>query len=159
MMPTFRMTWNGLVFAAALLVPVVPLLSAPEGQATFRSGTTTVRVDVIVRDRTGQVVRGLTAADFIVTEDGKPQQVSSFDFEEIATERLPALTDTPEVLGLEQLQTAAQRSTVSTVVAPTAGAPAPVASSAPEDLPGRRLIVLLFDTSSMQPEEVDRAVK
>ena len=40
-------------------------------------------MDVVVRDKSGAVVRGLTAADFEVTEDGKPQEIRSFSFEEI----------------------------------------------------------------------------
>src|SRR5262249_25667521 len=46
-----------------------------------------------------------------------------------------------------------------------AGGAAPAAATATENAPkkaddvSRRMIVLLFDTSSMQPEEVDRAVK
>ena len=74
---------------------------------TFRTVTTLVRVDVVVRDRSGQIVRGLQAADFVVTEDGKAQQITSFNFEEIATELLPGMAASASVLGLEQLQTAA----------------------------------------------------
>jgi VWFA-related protein len=126
----------------------------------FRSAADLVRVDVVVRDKNGNVVKGLTAADFVVLEDGKPQQITSFNFEEIATEALPAMTPAPSVFGLEQLQSAAARRTV--VVAPTTPANTPQPEQpavAMQDLPGRRMIVLLFDTSSMQPEEVDRAVK
>ena len=41
-----------------------------------------VVVDVVVRDRSGAIVRGLTAGDFEVREDNRPQQIRSFDFEE-----------------------------------------------------------------------------
>jgi VWFA-related protein len=147
----------------AIVAPVAPLVSAPDQQVSFRANTTLVRVDVVVRDKDGQPIRGLKSSDFIVTEDGKAQEVTSFDFEEIATERLPQMANAATVLSLEQLQSAAQRSAASTVVAPRSGAPgaapAPITPAAPEDLPGRRLIVLLFDTSSMQAEEVDRAIK
>src|SRR3990170_3631636 len=56
----------------------------PQKPPVFRGTTQVVSVDVIVRDRSGAVVRGLTAADFEVTEDGKPQAISSFTFEEIS---------------------------------------------------------------------------
>jgi len=141
-----------------MLVSVAPLAQQPAQRppAVFRGGTNLVRVDVVVRDKDGNVVRGLKAEDFVVTEDGKPQSVSSFDFEEISTVARPEDAPAPAVLSLEQLQSAAQRSAMTV----TTATPSPAAANvAPEDLPGRRLIVLLFDTSSMQPEEIDRAVK
>ena len=49
----------------------------------FRSGTELVLVNVVVRDRTGAVVRGLTENDFSITEDDRPQTIASFDFEDL----------------------------------------------------------------------------
>ena len=73
--------------AAVLLASFAPDSSAPAqagqaaapqlSQAPFRAATTTVEVDVIVRDRNGRFVTGLTPADFEVTEDGAPQRVHS----------------------------------------------------------------------------------
>jgi VWFA-related protein len=73
--------------AAVLLASFAPGSSAPAqagqaaapqpSQAPFRAATTTVEVDVIVRDRNGRFVTGLTPADFEVTEDGAPQRVHS----------------------------------------------------------------------------------
>jgi VWFA-related protein len=160
------------VFTLIAIFTVHPFGQAQTQKPTvFRSSTDLVRVDVVVRDRDGNVVRGLKAADFVVLEEGKAQTVTSFDFEEIATDPLPALTPT-SVLTLEQLQSAAAARTVTIAPPPgAAGAAAgatPPAAAAPapadpkanrEDLSGRRMIVLLFDTSSMQPEEVDRAVR
>jgi VWFA-related protein len=40
--------------------------------------TTLVAQDILVTDRQGRPVRGLTANDFVITEDGKPQQVGHF---------------------------------------------------------------------------------
>lgn len=40
--------------------------------------TTLVAQDVLVTDKQGRPVRGLTANDFVITEDGKPQQVGHF---------------------------------------------------------------------------------
>jgi sulfur transfer protein SufE len=55
----------------------------------FKTGRDAVSVDVIVRDRDGNIVRGLTAADFEIREDGRPQDILSFSFEEIAEAPLP----------------------------------------------------------------------
>jgi hypothetical protein len=46
---------------------------------TFRSGVDVVRLDVSVLDRDRMPIRGLTAADFTVLEDGKPQPIVGFD--------------------------------------------------------------------------------
>jgi len=72
----------------------------------FRTSTNLVRVDVVVRDKNGNVVKGLKDADFLVFEDNKAQQITSFDFEEIATDALPSMQPAPVVLGLSQLQNA-----------------------------------------------------
>src|ERR1035437_4506080 len=49
----------------------------------FRAETELVLVNVVVRDKNGDVVRNLTKDDFAVVEDDKPQSISSFDFEEL----------------------------------------------------------------------------
>jgi VWFA-related protein len=102
-----------------------------------------VVVDVVVRDRTGAIVRGLTANDFEVREDNRTQAVQSFDFEEVTT-TAPTTPAPPPLLSAAADAAAAS---------PTA----PAAAPRREDLAGRRLIVLLFDLSSMQPDELDRA--
>ena len=58
----------------------------------FRSAREVITVDVIVRDKSGNVVRGLSANDFEIREDGQPQQILNFSFEEIrdkAPARMP----------------------------------------------------------------------
>ena len=66
----------GLRGAAQQLEPQQP-------RTVFRANTALVSVDVVVRDASGAVVRGLTMADFDVQEDGKSQQIRSFAFEEV----------------------------------------------------------------------------
>ena len=68
---------------AVLMVMVIPGGSAHQEQAPPRAGTVVqgvraILVDVVVRDRKGQPVRDLTAADFEVLEDGVTQKVGSF---------------------------------------------------------------------------------
>jgi VWFA-related protein len=130
------------------------LTEAPRAQQVatpvFRSDVDLVVVDVVVRDRSGAVVRDLTASDFEVREDNRAQQVVSFNVEEVTTTASPppAAPILPTGLRAESAQ-AGQAAT-----APPATPAEPVRR---QDLAGRRLIVLLFDLSSMQPEELDRA--
>ncbi len=69
-------------FAVAALAGVVASAQTPAvpagGQPTFRGGVTMVTTDVIPRDAAGRFVSDLTKDDFIVNEDGAPQQVTSF---------------------------------------------------------------------------------
>lgn len=51
---------------------------APANQPTFRAGINFVRVDVIVSDKKGAPIADLTAKDFEVVEDGKPQTIEQF---------------------------------------------------------------------------------
>lgn len=127
-------------------------------RSVFRSGAVLVSVDVIVRDKSGNIVRGLTADDFEIREDGQPQRVSTFSFQEI-TERPAADFKAVELLsGVEEKVIEDARRAAP--VAPAAAAPPPEAAKplSSEATAGRRLIVLLFDVSSMQPEDVQRAV-
>jgi VWFA-related protein len=50
-----------------------------EQRPVFRGGANFVNVDVYPR-RDGRLVEGLTAADFQVFEDGKPQKIENFEF-------------------------------------------------------------------------------
>lgn len=54
----------------------------------FRSNVDLVRVDVVVVDRDGRHVRGLTRADFTLLDRSRPQEIATFD--EIAATRAPA---------------------------------------------------------------------
>ena len=59
----------------------------PGGDPVFKSSVRRVVLDVVATDSLGRAVSGLAAADFSIVEDGKPQQVRSFDvhdFEPVA---------------------------------------------------------------------------
>lgn len=72
--------------------PLVLLLaSLAAQQPTFKSSTSLVEVDIIARDKDGRFVSGLTADDFEILEDGKPQAIEHFY---LVTER-PAVTVEP----------------------------------------------------------------
>ena len=136
---------------AWLLLPAA--LAAQQPAATFSSSVNLVVVDVVVRDRAGAIVRGLTADDFEVLENGKLQKVNTFDVEEIAV-RPAALTSLPPAtLTAGRL---ASGVTQSRSVAAATPVPDPARKA---DLAGRRLLVLFFDTASMQPDDVERAIR
>ncbi|MGH9240323.1 MAG: VWA domain-containing protein [Vicinamibacterales bacterium] len=48
------------------------------GQTVYRSGVDLVYVTATVVDRDGRFVAGLTADDFVVSEEGRPQKIVSF---------------------------------------------------------------------------------
>ena len=67
-----------------LLLAVLPMVLAaataqnPQDPSAFKASTTAVVVDVVVHDKQHRPVRGLSADDFEVWEDGKRQQITSF---------------------------------------------------------------------------------
>lgn len=55
------------------------VLSGPASSAqVFRAGSDAVQLPVVVLRKTGQNVSGLAAEDFVVLENGRPQQIVSF---------------------------------------------------------------------------------
>ena len=56
-----------------------PAQAKTESIPTFRTTVRRVVVDVVVRDSANRPVHGLKASDFIVAENGQPQNILSFD--------------------------------------------------------------------------------
>src|ERR1700720_3888505 len=54
------------------------------GTFTMKMQSEIVLTNVVVRDKkTGDVVKGLKASDFTILENGKPQQIASFDYQNV----------------------------------------------------------------------------
>jgi VWFA-related protein len=98
----------------------------PSPGPTFEAGVELVTVDAVVLDRRGEPVRGLTADEFEVEEDGRPQRIASF--EAVA---LPESGAVPSP----------SRSRVSTNTPPTG----------PQR---RRTFVIVFDNVHLAPERI-----
>lgn len=87
--------WRSLSFAfltTAVLAGGMAVRVLGEGQQTptFRAGIDIVDVDVSVLDRHRLPVRGLTAADFTVFEDGKPRPVVAFSAVDLPSREAPS---------------------------------------------------------------------
>lgn len=82
--------------AASADTPETTAQNQSESGTTFRVGTREVEVDVVVTDSRGHPVRGLSAADFTVQEDGHPQNLKYFrEFATTAKTTESAQTPTP----------------------------------------------------------------
>lgn len=96
---------RSLAFAVAVLLAVPPAYAqvSPYGETIEVS---IVNVDVVVTDKNGNRVRGLTKDDFEIREDGKAQPITNFA--EYAPERTaPAGTVTVEAAAARQAEPAA----------------------------------------------------
>jgi VWFA-related protein len=138
--------------ALALLLPVVQpafpqnstsaVTSTPQGGYVLKENAELVLTNVVARDaKTGEIVKGLKQSDFKVFENGREQRISTFDFESV------------------DMAVPLNETTVSGLAAglPTKG-PKAVVVAKPEDLRNHRLIVMFFDLTSMQPEDLERSV-
>jgi VWFA-related protein len=110
----YRAAFAFLVVTAAVLFPVVGLnqskpssTQAPPQDDVIRVNTELVQTDVTVFDKKGRFVDGLTASDFELVIDGKPQDISFF--ERVAfynTERGrdvdPSIADNPAAVSARQ---------------------------------------------------------
>jgi VWFA-related protein len=122
--------------------PVMAQQAPPTSTFTLRVESNIVLTNVVVRDKkTGAVIKGLTPADFTVLENGKPQKIASFDFQNV-----------DEAVSLHEKATVSGTASVADLVNRNFAAN-------PALLKDHRLIVMFFDLSSMQPEDVDRAVE
>jgi VWFA-related protein len=127
----------------------------PQDTPTFRTSTQLVVHTVTVKDKGGRVIEGLTAKDFVVTEDNMPVDIAFVEFQRLVGEPAPgAAAD----------------------AAPPAAAPAtPPAPLPSSDVPGvvqagiappasgdikyrnRRLLIFYFDNTATFPPDQMRA--
>jgi VWFA-related protein len=115
--------------------------SSNSGDYRIRVTSDLVLTNVVVRDKQGNLVRGLSQQDFSILEDGKPQRITSFDFENVDA-LVTAGTSGPTVSG-------------------TAGPLKIIGANQPvnkQELKNHRLIILFFDFSGMEEDDINRAV-
>ena len=121
-------------------VRIPPPPSEPTSANVLQSTSEVVRIDIQVTDKNGKTIKGLKPDQFTITDDGKPQKISNFSFEDI-----------------EAIQTAENsddsRPIVVSVDTPRGTNPEAVSTQTRD----RRMMVLYFDLSSMEPDDMLRA--
>ena len=61
-----------------------PVSNTPQGGFTLKTNAELVLTNVVARDaKTGELVKGLRQSDFKILENGKEQQIDTFDFESV----------------------------------------------------------------------------
>ena len=113
---------------------------------TISVNTTLVIETVVVKDRNGDSVDGLTANDFNVTENGVPQSIKFFEHEQLAQ---PSVTVSSTQLNPEQVKIYDKLSRVK-ITPETDGN---------TRYKNHRLLCFYFDMTSMPPPDQLRALK
>ncbi len=136
----------------ALLAAPVPAQQIGGNKQSGASDTYTVSVKsqlvvetVVVKDKQGKFVQGLTAKDFALTEDGAPQSIRFCEHQDLADEAqpLPVSNSDSEEIKLYKKLTRTQ-----------------IATEKQDDTRyrNRRLLALYFDMSAMRPADQLRAL-
>src|SRR5712675_1155047 len=100
-----------------------------------------VLVNVVVHDKKGNLITDLKKEDFTLLEDGKRQAISTFDFENV-----------------DELKTAGAAEATVSGAAPDGALLRSNEQPASLNARDRRLMLLFFDFSGMQPEDIERSV-
>src|ERR1700723_1438713 len=115
--------------------------AAHQSSAVLRSSSELVRIDVEVTDKSGKPVKGLTQDKFTVTDDGKPQKISTFTYSDI-----------------ESIQTAGEGDDNGAPVVVSVDTPRGVsADTVSNQVRDRRMLVLYFDFTSLETQDLLRA--
>ncbi len=129
------------------LAAISALAQQQSGPAVkFQSTTQLVVETVSVKDKNGKTIEGLTAKDFVVTEDGQPQTISFCEFQRLDN------TPAPPAAAVAQLTEPKAAPAVTST---------PIAPETPGDIRyrDRRLLALYFDMSAMPVADQLRALQ
>lgn len=120
-------------------LPPPPQSQPSETVSVLHTASNFVRIDVEVTDHSGKPVRGLGPDQFRVTDNGKLQKVSNFSYSDI-----------------EKIETAGAED-AKPVVVPVDNPDPATAAGVDNAVHDRRMIVLFFDLTSMETDDLVRA--
>ncbi len=112
---------------------------------TFSVQSQLVVETVVVKDKQGKFIPGLTAKDFVVTEDGAPQTITFCEHQNLVSNSSPLPVAPP---GTEEIKL--YKRLTHTQIAPE--------TPEKERYKDRRLLALYFDMSAMRPADQLRAL-
>ena len=127
-----------LLATALLCAPILAAQQPAPQQPTFRASTKLIVTTVVVRNPDGTPVEGLTADDFVMTEDNEPQEIAFVEYQ-----RLDNPTPLPPMETLQVANAARPSAEVSSIVTPGITVP----PSGDDRFRNRRLLILFFDLS------------
>jgi VWFA-related protein len=128
-----------------LLLATAALFAQQAGDIpVFRAESNLVILNVFARAKDGKAIEGLKADDFAIVEDGKPQKISVFEFQRLnaPTVEGAVATEPAATPAQTELRTRAQQ-----------------IMEGAKRFRDRRLIVLLFDMSSLEIIDQVRALQ
>jgi VWFA-related protein len=111
-----------------------------KGAFKFNATAQLVVEDLIIKDKSGQPMTNLTAKDFVVTEEGKTQDVKICEFQKLDEQPAEAIGDQPQTK-TERIEEKPAPKVTATEISP----------EKPGDIKykDKRLMVLFFDMTSM----------
>ncbi len=124
----------------ALLTSFTLLAQKQDDIPVFRTSANLVIVTVYVRDKDGRPLTGLKKEDFVLSENGKSQTISVFDFQQLSAAGA-ASEQPPTVAVLDES-------------AKPAAASSPLrANEDRQRFRDKRLLIMFFDWTSLQPAD------
>src|ERR1700728_741792 len=120
-------------------------MSGQNGTFTLTVNSQLVVETVVVKDKQGKFVPGLTAKDFAVTEDGQPQTIRIFEHQALSTVSTPMPVTPPD-----DEQITLYKTLTRTQIAPE--------SPGKPQYSDRRLLALYFDMTALPPPDQLRAL-
>jgi VWFA-related protein len=161
-MPCFRYLSTRTLFLAAIMAAFVGTRlgaqqigsNKTEGQPetyTLSVKSQMVVETVVVKDKKGNFIRGLTAKDFTVTEDGTPQTIRYCEQQSLPTTAAPLPPSRPE----DEQVTIYKRLTRTSIAPESTTA---TAGNTDSRYNNHRLLALYFDMTAMPPVDQQRAL-
>lgn len=111
--------------------------------SVLRTQSNIVRIDIEVTGRDGKPIKGLRADQFVITDDRKEQKISSFSYADIEA--------------VEQAGGEDAKPLVVPVDSPPSGAGSNASDAVADQIRNRRMIVMFFDLTSMETDDLIRA--